>query len=206
MTAAGPQTDGWRVYGPRALPAPLEAALTAFAEHGYDGTSVRDIAGRAGLSVPGLYHHYPSKQSLLQGLLDLTMRDLLERSEQALAQAGTDPVARFDALVESLLRFHMARQQQAFIASSEIRSIDEDYRTTYIGHRDREQRMVDDAIIAGVASGDFTTASPRGAGRAITTMCIGVSSWYRPDGPMSPDEVVAENLGFARAIVGYAPR
>jgi AcrR family transcriptional regulator len=195
-------SGGWRIYGPRTLPAPLEAALLAFAEHGYHGTSVREIAARAKLSVPGLYHHYPSKQSLLQGLLELTMLDLVARCEQAVAEAGAKPVAQFDAVVESLLRFHMFRQEQAFIGSTEIRSIDDGYRDTYVGLRDRQQRIVDDIIAAGVAGGDFTTTAAKGAGRAITTMCVGVSTWYRVDGAMSPDELIAENLGFARAIVG----
>ena len=197
-----PTHGGWREYGPRSLPAPLEAALLAFAEHGYHGTSVREIAARANLSVPGLYHHYPSKQSLLQGLLELTMLDLLARCEQAVAQAGTHPVDQLNAVVESLLRFHMFRQEQAFIGSTEIRSIDDGYRDIYVGYRDRQQSIVDGIIVAGIASGDFTTQAPKGAGRAITTMCVGVSTWYRVDGELSPDELVDQNLGFARAIVG----
>ncbi len=196
----------WREYGPRSLPVPLEAALVEFAAQGYHGTSVREIAARAGLSVPGLYHHYPSKQSLLQGLLELTMLDLLDRSEQAVAQAGPDPVDQFDAVVESLLRFHMFRQEQAFIGSTEIRSIDDGYRETYVGYRDRQQRMVDDIVVAGTATGAFTTTAPKGAGRAVATMCVGVSTWYRVDGEMGPDELIAQNLDFARAVVGGAPR
>src|SRR5690606_25412480 len=58
--SASGDIGSWRNYGPSTLPKPLEAALEAFAERGYDGTSIREIAARAGLSVPGLYHHYPS--------------------------------------------------------------------------------------------------------------------------------------------------
>ena len=68
----------------------LAAALEAFAEHGYHGTTVREIASRAGLSVPGLYHHYPSKQSLLQGLSELTMSELLDRSVAGIASSASD--------------------------------------------------------------------------------------------------------------------
>ncbi|AUH67655.1 MULTISPECIES: TetR/AcrR family transcriptional regulator [Gordonia] len=193
----------WRDYGEPDLPAPLAAALDAFVEHGYHGTSVRDIAARAGLSVPGLYHHYPSKQSLLQGLLELTMSDLLRRSEEALAAAGDDPLARFDAVVESLLRFHMYRREQAFVGSTELRSLDPEYHRVYIGHRIRQQRMVDEVVEDGVVSGAFTTDAPKGAARAVATMCVGVSTWYRVDGPMSADELIAQNLVFARSIVGH---
>jgi AcrR family transcriptional regulator len=201
-----PRDDGeasWREYGREDLPAPLAAALSAFAEHGYHGTSVRDIAARAGLSVPGLYHHYPSKQSLLQGLLELTMSDLLARSEAALAQAGPSAVERFDAVVESLLRFHMYRRAQAFVGSTEIRSLEPTFRIDYIALRDRQQRMVDQLVMDGVAAGDFRCPNPEDAGRAVTTMCVGVSTWYRPHGRLGPDELVSRYLLIARRMVGY---
>ncbi|WP_207836170.1 TetR/AcrR family transcriptional regulator [Williamsia soli] len=193
----------WRQYGEEDLPVPLAAALSAFAEHGYHGTSVRDIAARAGLSVPGLYHHYPSKQSLLQGLLELTMSDLLGRSRAALEQAGSSPVERFDAVVESLLRFHMYRRAQAFVGSTEIRSLEPVFRVEYIATRDEQQRMVDAIVQAGVDSGDFRTPHPVDAGRAVTTMCVGVSTWYRPSGRLGPDELVSRYLLIARQMVGY---
>ncbi len=201
---AASSLDGWRDYGEPRLPAPLAAALEAFTEHGYHGTSVRDIAARARLSVPGLYHHYPSKQSLLQGLLELTMTDLLARSEQAITEAGSEPVAQFDGVIESLLRFHMYRREQAFVGSTEIRSIDDSYRDEYIGYRDRQQYMVDDIVAAGVAAGDFTTRYPKDASRAVTTMCVGVSTWYKPDGELGADELIARYLQLARDTVGYA--
>ncbi|MGJ0118421.1 TetR/AcrR family transcriptional regulator [Williamsia sp. MIQD14] len=196
-------TEAWRDYGRADLPVPLAAALASFAEQGYHGTSVREIAARAGLSVPGLYHHYPSKQSMLQGLLELTMADLLWRSEQSIAAAGDDPVDQFDAVVETLLQFHIHRRAQAFIGSTEIRSLDDDYRKSYTSKRREQQRMVDDIIIAGVRAGVFITEVPEDTGRAVTTMCVGVSTWYKPEGRLSPDEIVTRFRGIARATVGY---
>lgn len=193
----------WRQYGEEELPAPLAAALAAFAEQGYHGTSVREIAARAGLSVPGLYHHYPSKQSLLQGLLGLTMTDLLARSRAALEQADDTPVDRFDAVVESLLRFHMYRREQAFVGSTEIRSLEPVYRIEYIAYRDEQQHMIDALVRDGVDSGDFRCPNPIDAGRAVTTMCVGVSTWYRPTGRLGPDELVSRYLLIARQMVGY---
>ncbi len=42
-----------------------DAAIEAMNEHGYHGTSVREIADRAGMSSAALYHHFSSKQDLL---------------------------------------------------------------------------------------------------------------------------------------------
>jgi AcrR family transcriptional regulator len=48
----------------------LEVALRAFAELGYNATSMRDIAARVGISPPGLLHHFPDKAALLEAVLD----------------------------------------------------------------------------------------------------------------------------------------
>lgn len=195
----------WRVYSDSGLSKPLAAALAAFVEQGYHGASIRDIAARAGLSVPGLYHHYPSKNALLMGLTNAAMDELLERSGEADAEAGAEPGARFDAVVESLLRFHMARRELAFVASSEVRSMEPAERLAYIARRDEQQRMLDRIVADGVAAGEFSARHPADAARAVATMCVAVSSWYRPDGPLSPDELAVRYLDIARGMVGATP-
>ena len=48
----------------------LDAALTLFAENGYDGTSVEQIAGIVGIKAPSLYKHYAGKEDILNALID----------------------------------------------------------------------------------------------------------------------------------------
>jgi len=48
----------------------LDAAVEAFAEHGYNATSLRDVAARANISHTGLLHHFPDKPGLLEAALD----------------------------------------------------------------------------------------------------------------------------------------
>ncbi|MFW2243119.1 TetR/AcrR family transcriptional regulator [Rhodococcus opacus] len=203
MTVEGTQRgSSWREYTDQGLSKVLAAALAAFVEKGYDGASIREIASRAGLSVPGLYHHYPSKQALLVGLTNAVMRELLDRSHAAVAEAGPTPGERFDAVIESLLRFHMYRREQAFVASRETRSMEPESRKAYIALRDEQQEMLDDIVGEGVAAGLFRTPFPEDASRAVVTMCVAVSTWYREDGPLSPDELVERYLAIARSTVG----
>lgn len=192
----------WRLYPDQGLSKVLSAALSAFVERGYDGTSIRQIAARADLSVPGLYHHYPSKQAMLVGLTNAVMVELLERSRAAVAEAGPSAGERFDAVIESLLLFHMHRREQAFVASRETRSMEPDARRAYIGLRDEQQKMLDDIVREGVATGEFTTPYPEDASRAVTTMCVAVATWYRQDGPLTPTELVHRYLAVARSAVG----
>lgn len=197
--------DNWRDFGTDELTPPLRAALGVFARHGYHGASIRTIAETAGLSVPGLYHHYKSKQAILSAVVDSAMAEMLAHTAAAAEDAGDSPVTRFSNVVECLARFHMARRDHAFVASTEMRSMGPDVRAHHISQRDAQQTMLEDAIRAGVDSGDFTCRHPEDAARAISSLCVSIASWYRPDGPLSPDDVVARHLEFARGMVGAAP-
>lgn len=193
----------WRDFSTPALPPLLQAALDCFVEQGYHGTTIRVVAARAGLSVPGLYHHYPSKQALLVGIVEFAMHDLLIRSQAALADAGPSVEHRFDAVIECLLLFHAYRSDLAFIAASEIRSLEGSSRSKHIAQRDRQQRIVDELVESGVAEGIFSAPDAVDASRAVVTMCTGVSQWYRRGGPLSPENLAVRYGTIARMAVGH---
>ncbi|MGA4943451.1 TetR/AcrR family transcriptional regulator [Streptomyces cinereoruber] len=192
----------WRAYSGSGLPPILRTALTCFMEHGYHGTTIRTVASRAELSVPGLYYHYASKQALLVAIVSHAMEDLWRRSTAALEEAGDDVPRRLDLLVECLVLFHAYQRDLAFIAYSEIRSLTGEARTTYIAARDRQQRLMDRVIEDGVARGEFTTPYPRETARAIVTMCTGVSQWYRAGGEHSPQELAERYRVMTRMTTG----
>nr|WP_284295039.1 TetR/AcrR family transcriptional regulator [Luteimicrobium album] len=48
----------------------MDAATELYAEQGYRGTSLRDVAARAGISHPGLLHHFPTMEALLLAVLE----------------------------------------------------------------------------------------------------------------------------------------
>ena len=62
----------------------LQVAQALFAERGYQGSSLRDIAKRIGIKAPSLLHHFPSKQQLYLAVLD-KMFESLEDAANALA-------------------------------------------------------------------------------------------------------------------------
>ena len=49
----------------------LNEALTLFAENGYDGTSVEEIAEKVGIKAPSLYNHFKGKEDILNALIDM---------------------------------------------------------------------------------------------------------------------------------------
>ncbi|NLB46361.1 MAG: TetR/AcrR family transcriptional regulator [Microbacteriaceae bacterium] len=191
---------------PNYLPQPLSidpicaAALRCFTVSGFHGTSIRQIAAEAGLSVPGIYHHFPSKAAILVALCDIAMDGLLAASHESL-QRGTTTLERFEHLVGCLIQFHAEYGDIAFVTYSEIRSLPEGAREKHLEQRREEQALVTEVVERGVSEGLFTTPHPRESARAISTLCLGVSQWYRPSGPMPVNELVRVYLDICKDTV-----
>src|SRR5438552_16426012 len=68
----------------------LQVGRALFAEKGYDGTSIEEIAARAKVSKPVVYEHFGGKEGLYAVVVDREMSELLNRLTQALS-AGQHP-------------------------------------------------------------------------------------------------------------------
>jgi hypothetical protein len=57
--------------------------------------------------------------------------------------------------------------------------------------------MVDHEVQDAVRHGRFRADHPQVAARAVVTMCTALPSWWRPDGPLTPEQVAEQYVGVA---------
>lgn len=180
----------------------LDAAIAVMAEHGYHGTSVREIAVRARVSPAALYHHFTSKQQVLATIMERGIEALLQRTRAALDAAGEHPADRLGALVEVQVLFHLEDQRGTLLGTSELRALEEPVLGAHRLKRAQQQRLFDTVVADGVASGAFTTPLPEEASRAIVVMCTGVAGWFSAARSPGRADVVRRYQRLALDMVG----
>lgn len=166
------------------------AAVRLFAQRGYHGTTLRQIASAIDKQMATLYYYFDSKQSLLQIIMRTAMGDLIDGLEHELASvADAGPVERLGAAVRFHVRFHGTRAEEAFVGDSELRAVTDDFRPEIIGMRRRYQSILEGLLEDGAKAKIFAVSDPTIAAFGILQLCTGVATWYRPGGRRTLDEI-----------------
>lgn len=181
-----------------------EIALELFNEQGYDATSVSDVAQRLGLTKSALYHHFPSKEALLEIALDEALGGL---------EAALDDAAALDVPAIDRLRHVIRRATDVLLAHLpsvtlllrvrgnsmvEVAALDRRRRfdqqvTTMVADAQREGDLRSDVDAPVVA-------------RLIFGMINSVVEWYRPGGAIDGERLGHDILTVILDGLQTAPR
>lgn len=180
----------------------LHAALALFAEYGFHGTSIRDIARRVGITSASLYAHYPAKADILAELVLLGHQELHTRLQRALVPAGAGPAGQLAALVRAHVLAHADYPLLATVANSELHALTADQAAPALVLREQSRHLLLGVLRHGTATGAFTVADELLAGVAIGSIGLRVAAWFGPDQPYTREEVADAFAEFALRIVG----
>jgi AcrR family transcriptional regulator len=180
----------------------IDAALTLFAQYGYHGTALSQIAEMLGVRTPSLYNHMRSKQELLRTIVDRTTTGVLADFHEAVADL-TDPVERLRraSLVYALR--HATHRREAIVVNRDTASVDEPHRSELQARRREHEHAMRKIIGDGAEAGLFHVESPALASFAIREMCVSIARWFRDDGPLGAEQVAAQYSRFALRIAGH---
>ena len=105
----------------------LEAAAQLFSSRGFHAVGIDDIGAAAGISGPGVYRHFASKQALLESLCDRAMTRMLDGAEHITETAG-DPHTALESLVDLHVAFTVSERALIGVWVREARSLSDDVR------------------------------------------------------------------------------
>jgi len=105
----------------------LQSAADLFSAKGYHAVGIDDIGAAAGISGPGVYRHFASKQALLEALCDRALSSMLEGA-QGIPAEYDDPARALEALVDLHVDFAVARRALLGVWLREQRALSDDVR------------------------------------------------------------------------------
>jgi AcrR family transcriptional regulator len=170
-----------------------EAALDAFAENGYAGASLRDIARRVGIEVASLYNHIDSKEELLYRIIENTSNEMLDELRAAIEAAPPDdPRQRLLQATAKNITYHASHLRNSFIGNVELRSLKPGHHDQAIRWRHDVEKLfivlVQECMDAGFLSAQ---AEPKVVAYHLLALGTTVPAWFDPGGPLTPEDIAA---------------
>jgi AcrR family transcriptional regulator len=198
-SAASPnESDAKPMVSPAAV---RDVALTLFAERGYHGTALSQIAAALGIRTPSLYNHIRAKQDLLRDIVTQTTQEVWADYEAAV-DGVDDIVERLRRAARVYALRHATHRREALIVNRDIASLEQPARSEVLELRRRHARAIQGLIDDGVALGVFGEQESAIAAFAILEMCVSIARWFRDDGPLSAEAVADKYSEFALRVAG----
>ena len=164
-------------------------AAALFAEKGYHGTSINDLARAMGLQKGSLYHYFKSKEELLFRLLDEYISAALIEVEKICALEDP-PVEKLRKFMLFYSSFYAEDQDRLVLLINDIDKLGDHYRIQVIGKERRYYRALTGIFGQLQEVGIMKKMPPAVAAFAFFGMVHYTGKWFQSDG-----EITAEALG-----------
>jgi len=175
----------------------LALAATMFAERGLRATTVRDIADSAGILSGSLYHHFSSKEQMVDEVLRGFLDWLFDRYQQ-IVDTEPNPLERLKGLFMASFEAIATRHAEVVIYQDEAKRLSAQERFSYVEERNKEQRkMWVDVLNQGIEEGCFRPDIDVDLVYRFIRDTTWVSvRWYQPGGPLTAEEVGRQYLSI----------
>ena len=175
----------------------LRIAAGLFAEKGFTSTTVRDIADAAGILSGSLYHHFDSKESMVDEILSGFQQDLFCRYD-ALLDDDLGPREKIERAVRISFEAIDARHDAVAIFQNEADHLGSLARFGYLAQRNARSRdfwmrLLREGVEAGTLRADLDLVL---AYRFIRDTVWVAVRWYRPGGALGHEAVAEQYLGI----------
>jgi TetR/AcrR family transcriptional regulator, cholesterol catabolism regulator len=175
----------------------LDLAATMFAERGLRATTVRDIADSAGILSGSLYHHFKSKEQMVEEVLRDFLDWLFTRYQEIVGREA-DPLERVKGLFMTSFEAIEDRHAQVVIYQDEAKRLSGLPQFEFVDARNREQRgMWVDVLKQGMKEGCFRPDIDVDLVYRFIRDTTWVSvRWYQPGGPLTAEQVGRQYLAI----------
>jgi AcrR family transcriptional regulator len=166
----------------------VEQAARLFAERGFLGASIADLAEACNSSKSLIYHYYASKEDILYDVMHSHVQALLDAAEDV-AGGPSPAAAKLRDLTSAFLRLYAGAAARHRVLLNELQRLPEKQRATIIAI---QRRLIE--IVEGVLEQlrpNLTAPLKRPAAMLYFGMINWTHTWLDPQGPADPQQIAA---------------
>lgn len=182
----------------------LERAAVLFAERGFGGTTLQDVADTLGLTRAALYHYFDSKEAMLAALIEgitITRASQLRTLRLDASLTHAEKLAAATRMMVVNVVTQAARFRLLLQSEHELPA---ELAATHAAARRETLAQIVQLFEEGIAAGDFKPADPHVAAFALLGMCNWTAWWYKPEQNGPPEAIGDQLAGFALAAFACA--
>jgi AcrR family transcriptional regulator len=166
-----------------------DAALQLFATHGYERTTLRQIAAEVGIEAASIYSHTESKQQLFFDLLMFSQGEIEQSLEESLRIADDHPAAQLYAATYSHVAYHCRNPLQVAVLDRSFDALSAQQKEIRAKRARAYGEVFDSILTAGIEQGVFRPVDIRITTFGIIALGTRTSRWFRPGGRYTPEDV-----------------
>lgn len=167
----------------------IHAALVLFDTNGYPRTSVEDIVAKAKVTKGAFYHHFGSKEEVLEIIHNVYVESQIELCTRIISE-DINPREKLRELARATITNLNQYRAHVSVYLQDRRFLTDQRKKNVLEKRSEIDKLFNSIIEDGVRSGYFRTdVSPKLITFGIIGMYAWVINWWKPSGSLSLEEI-----------------
>lgn len=171
----------------------IERAAQLYAERGYHGASMADVARACGMSKSLLYHYFPAKEDVLFEAMESHVKTLLDTATR-ISEMKAKPLDKFKELTHAFMHLYVGAEARHKVLLNELHRLPPERSKIIVA---RQRRLI--ALVANMLAEIQPRLARSDLKPAVAMLFFGMinwtHTWFDPTGPASTDTVAELIIG-----------
>jgi len=163
-------------------------ATELFREKGYAATSMRDLAAKLGIEAASIYSHVKSKEEILQKICFRMANEFSVKITQV-ANSNLSPIVKLEKIIIEHTKVITKDIPASAVFWNEWKHLSKPFVDDFQLMKNTYEEKFINIINQSIISKDFKKTDNKFTAMIILSALNGIHQWYKPEGPLSPEEV-----------------
>lgn len=173
----------------------IKVAARLFAQRGYSGVTLDELAEQMGITKPALYQYISSKEEILHEICKACMVTGYENWKHV-NKSRLSPRKKLKSFIKGVIRGAAEGRDMMTVLFGDSNALSPEVKAEVLAQRKAHDAELETLLREGVAAGEFKITDIKLAVFAILGACLWVYQWYRPDGRLSPEKIAEGIIGL----------